>query len=813
MQLRIISGILIMLLIASYSKAQEHGAGDDFILKMHYYNLQKPYAALFVHFDKTVYTNNESVWFTGYILKGNPAKIYNTLSIALLNNADSTVAAEEKFVMANGLSFGNILLPDSLPPGNYSLIAYTNQLINGIPEDVFIQPVTIKTVTDANFTALLKITDTAQARTDSVRMLLKATTKDGRVLTGAEVIYTIGKGKQVIASGKTKTNAFGEHVFVVPAAKITAANNLLQVQVTADKEIKRIRLQLPVYDKEPVVKFYPEGGHLIDDMFCVVGVEVTTAVGEPLPATALLYENGHVLDTIQTDSYGMGHFELAPQPGNKYTLKLLNNGSAGKEYFLPATLPEGPVVGIRNALAEDSFTVKLSTMQTGMYHLVLHDYRQVYQVFDLQVKQPVSKELTFPLQDVPKGLIVVTLLDSVGRPWTERMIFAHYNRRSFIRITTDSQYYNTRQKVQLSLKLGGDTANGGKALVSIACVQENRLEARKMQDIESYFYLKHALQPMPYRYRPVSNDKTAVDYLQNVLLIKGWRRYTWQEMIQARPEDTLQQHVAMQFTGQVTKYEKQLKKPATLAVIHDSSIGILTTDTTGGFILDGESIVMAQGHKVMLAVSNDRVGEYNIEITDPYKVLNKKLGAEIAAVWEEPKSPVQDTRQTMIPGDEKVKTLAAVVVTPGGDNSLYGTKKNACGDYVCLYGILNCPNHPFGGREPVAGQAYYSPGSGGARVTYVGCNEMKRDNVIAVKGIYTHKEFYGSDYSVANPPDAEYISTIFWKHMAVVTSDKETTFSFYTSDIGGRFRIIVQGVTSNGVVYGEQVFTVRKPQD
>ncbi|MFT3827309.1 MAG: hypothetical protein QM731_25500 [Chitinophagaceae bacterium] len=794
--------------------AQMSDTSDAITRKMYYYSLQKPSATLFVHFDKTVYTNNETVWFTGYLLKGNNSNEYDALSVALLNNSDSTIAAEEKFVMASGLAFGNMLLPDSLPPGNYSLIAYTNQLVNGAPEDVFVQPVTIKTVTDATFTASIKITDSVRAGFDSTKVLLKAIAKDGRVLTGAEVSYTVGKGKSIVMTGKTKTNTFGEYTITIPASKITGSNNLLQVQVKLLKEIKKLRLQLPITDRRPFVKFYPEGGNIVDNMPCVVGFEVTTAIGEPLPATALLYENDEITDTIQTDSYGMGRFDLTPQPGSKYVIKLLNNtDAADKSYQLPATLPSGPVLSIRNALAGDSVIIRLATMQAGTFQVMLHDYRQVYQVFDVHVRQPVVRDVVFPLAGVPKGLLTVTLLDSLDRPYAERMIFAHYDRRSFVRIATDSQSYGTRQKVQLSLKLTGDTIGSNKAIVSIACVQENRLEAKKMQDIESFFYLKHDLLPMPYRYRPISGERAAVDYLQNVLLVKGWRRYTWQDMMLAEAADTLQLHETLQFTGDVKRWDKKLKKPMAIAVIRDSSLGIANTDSSGAFVLEGDNIVAVQGRKIVLAVNASNRDEYKIAVQDPYQEMNKKLAAEVAATWEEPLVPAQDTRQAMIPNDEKIKTLAVVVVTnkSGFDNSFFGPTKNACGDYVCPYNILNCPNHPFGGKIPVPGHTYRS--ATGSNIVYVACDETHRENFISVKGIYTHKEFYGSDYSVFNPTDPEYLSTIFWKHAAVITADKETKFSFYTSDIAGRFRIIVQGITNTGVIVGEQVFTVRKPEE
>lgn len=778
--------------------------------KMYYYNLQKPSATLFVHFDKNIYTNNESVWFSAYLLKGMANEAYSALSVALLNNADSTVAMQEKFLMANGLAYGNMLLPDSLPAGNYSLIAFSNQLVNGVPEDVFVQPVTIKSVTEPRFLASLKLGDSLKSLQDTIRVALKVNTKDFRVVRDAEVLYTVGKGKQLLLSGKAKTDFWGEYKIAIPAAKLNASNSLLQVQVKADKETRKLRMQLPVFDTLPKMNFYPEGGYMVEQLPVVVAFEVTAASGEPLPAIALLYENDLVKDTVHTDAFGIGKFRVKALPGKKYTAKLLGKTGTGKAYELPAALKEGAAIHVKNAIANDTVYIKLLTQHAGMYHMLLHNYKQVYQEFDLQAMQAVSKELSFSLAEVPRGVVAVTLLDSTGKPCAERMIFAHYDQRPVVTVATDSSVYATRKKVRLSLRIAGDTTITKNALVSVACVQENRLDLRKAQDIESYFYFKHDMAATQYPYRPLSNDPLILGYLQNILLVKGWRKYTWQDMQAAKPEDTVQRRSSLDVTGLVRKYEKPVKKPTPLVIIHTSSYKFFSTDSSGRFTLANDSMVMEQGKKAMLTVAgnNVRKSDYGIEINDPFAIWNKKLAVENTANWEEPKVPVQDTRFTLIPNNEKVRTLETVVVSTKNDNSVYGATRNACGDYVCMYNILNCPNHTVGGTMPIEGHTYSFPGGG--KIVYAGCNEVAHDNVVSVKGIYMHKEFYGSDYAVANPTEPEYISTIFWKHEAMLTPQAETTFSFYTSDITGRFKIVVQGITSNGVIYGEQTFNVIK---
>ena len=72
-------------------------------------------------------------------------------------------------------------------------------------------------------------------------------------------------------------------------------------------------------------------------------------------------------------------------------------------------------------------------------------------------------------------------------------------------------------------------------------------------------------------------------------------------------------------------------------------------------------------------------------------------------------------------------------------------------------------------------------------------------------------EYYPADYLQYNPSAPEYISTIYWKHLYKIIPGKETAIKFYTSDIAGAFKIIVQGVCANDVISAEKTFTVSKP--
>ena len=130
---------------------------------------------------------------------------------------------------------------------------------------------------------------------------------------------------------------------------------------------------------------------------------------------------------------------------------------------------------------------------------------------------------------------------------------------------------------------------------------------------------------------------------------------------------------------------------------------------------------------------------------------------------------------------------------------------SVCGDYVCMYNVFNCKNHTSGGTYPIVGMTY-----GGLTGPYKGCLAMSKseqNKFLKINGINYQKEFYLNDYK--DPQEPAFFSTIYWNYATILNSNKETDVSFYTSDITGKFRVVIQGVTTNDVVYAERFFEVK----
>lgn len=787
------------------------------IQKMEWYKIRKQQPALFVHFDKNVYAPNETVWCTGYLLGGSSSdKQQQVMAVALMRNEDSMALAEDRFVLSGGLSFGSLQLPDSLQPGYYRLIAYTNSLVDGKPAASFIQPVTIKTATKNNFSVSLKLGEPVTAQSDSVIVVLKASVNDiFTLVSDAPVNYTIGTGKHRL-SGSLITDAYGNLRFKLPMRLIYATDGSLQVRTTFKKESKLVQLQLPLPQKKMRVTFLPEGGNLAASVMNRVGWEVKDMLDEPLMTSGVLYQDGVIIDTIQTNGYGMGQFRFVPIAESRYSVRLISGGQPDTTtYLLPRAYTDQPSIKVEKAVCDDTLCLVVQqrnkTSAVQHYRFLVHNYSDAYRDFSVAVLPGAARTIKVALDEIPKGFAVITVLDSLGRPVAERLFFAHYNQHIVAAVTTDSSEYHTRQKIKLNIQLKDQAGKPVAGMVSVACVQDNRIDQRKMPDIESYFYLQQAMPALPYKKLPMNAAADSRDYLEDVLLVKGWRRYSWPELMQTVATDTSHVYQWLVWKGEVKKKEKKPVAPVHLSYVTEKGLGNMATDSTGRFTLSNDQLLLAHGKKLMLFVSDKRPDDYSIHVSNPYQETDRQVFERLSPDVPIDKVTERNSEALALKAGEAATTLATVTVTSSqSDHSFVAFGSNACGDYVCQYGILNCQNHPFG-TPPVEGKVYRSRSG---MITYLGCEKDKKQadqpHIVFLKGVYTAKEFYSADYTGMTPTEEMFLSTLYWNHLLPVSPERAAELSFSASDITGRFRVVIQGFTDGNLVTGEQLFRVVK---
>lgn len=156
---------------------------------------------LFVHLDKSIYTNNEQIWFSAYFLNRQSSLVQKQefISVSIISPQTKKVYLESKFIAADGFSFGNIPIPDTIPPGNYLFTAFGNLVdAQQQPAAVYQQLITIKSVIKNNFRAFIKPLDSLSTK-EKFYVQVKAENLSYLPLKKAEVIYTTDGSKKETA--------------------------------------------------------------------------------------------------------------------------------------------------------------------------------------------------------------------------------------------------------------------------------------------------------------------------------------------------------------------------------------------------------------------------------------------------------------------------------------------------------------------------------------------------------------------------------------------------------------------------------------
>ncbi|GAB3934508.1 hypothetical protein [Mucilaginibacter myungsuensis] len=777
------------------------------------YNNQKPSSVLFAHLDKTVYVNNETIWFAAYLLNPDSNLLkHQVISVGLVNDNTQKLIVEAKYPM-RGFADGNLIIPDTITPGNYSFIAITNLKVNGKPALRFVQPITIKTATQPPFTVSITL-DTLFKDLVNTRVLINAKGPDGP-LDKASVSYILGrnKDKSTRVMGEAKTNVLGSYTLLIPKNRINNLQHNLEVQVKHNKITKTVHLDIPVKKQINSVKFYPEGGNLVSGLISRVAWEAKTPAGTPIKASAVLYANSKPIDTIQTDSYGMGTFNISPTTAATYTAKLIRVKHDDVVYPLPTVLPAGVVMYMAESVANDTARLIVRSSFKGKFTLLVHNYREIFAAIDIDADKR-GRSVKIDLSNMPRGLTTVTVLDSYQKPVAEHMFFAHYDHRSNINIKVDDRQPGLRQKMTVKLKLDPLKTKASSALVSVACVQDNRLEVKKDNNIEQYYYLRNEIENIPAKENLMGSRAPDRKYLNDLLLIRGWSKYAWHEMMKAVPEDTIRRYDEFAYNGTVLKGKDSVKRAMRLLLRKDSGILIMVpTDQNGDFALTNGNVFAQKTDNRMRIRTTEASADHTVMLTDQYHLAQLGIAKGIEPEPFDP--PVTSDTKTFVFTPLKNATKLRQVNIKGKSDKLRGA--NDCGDYVCRYNILNCFNHPGDpeNRPPKIGETLREAGGGGL-IKYVHCGvgNVSAPGMTVFTGINNSKQYYGADYAVLNPLEPDYLSTVFWKHSVMLSKDKETELTFYTSDITGKFRIVVQGVTDKDVIYNEASFeTIAKKDD
>ncbi len=181
--------------------------------------------------------------------------------------------------------------------------------------------------------------------------------------------------------------------------------------------------------------FFPEGGDLVEEVESRIAFKATAPDGMPVDVTGdVLDSKGIKITSFASIHDGMGAFILQPRKGEQYKAVWQEQGQT-HETVLPAVKQYGLVLEADNEGNKINFKIKHAVKVPGcpfVYVVALMHQQLVYRAKAF-IDTTLSASGSIPIEEVPAGILQLTVFTPDEQPLAERIVFAEFIRLFFYR--------------------------------------------------------------------------------------------------------------------------------------------------------------------------------------------------------------------------------------------------------------------------------------------------------------------------------------------------------------------------------------------
>ena len=483
---------------------------------------------LYLHLNQPYYGAGDTMWFKAYLtdaVSHRPDTLSNFIYVDLADRRGKIIAARK--IKRDSLGFANgIPLPDTLPAGEYTLRAYTGWMLNFEPAFFFRRNINVGN------------TRSDRIRTDvtytSAQAIVRFADADGRPIRDAEADYELfdRNGKR-IEGVRQRTSATGALFVDLPHDSIRNGG-YIRMKLDEGGTAFRRTLFLQPEAHDFAVQFFPEGGELVAGVPRLVAFKAERADGYPEDVRgSVLDSRGDTVVSFVAEHDGMGTFLLCPLQGETYRA-LCRAG----EREIRATLPEvgEGACALTTAQAPGRILYKADGTVPPGSRLVGHIRGDCCCIVPVDTRRPAGTILT---DSLPEGILHLLLVDSTGRPRSERLVFLkRTGKQERWTVTPDKTRYGKREKVRVGIKLEDCDGKPVSADLSVSVTDRRAVRYDSLgDDIRTNLLLcsdiKGYVHNPGYYFR--DDDPVREHRLDLVMMTNGWRRFKTRNLYEPEP--------------------------------------------------------------------------------------------------------------------------------------------------------------------------------------------------------------------------------------------------------------------------------------
>ncbi|MCD8317452.1 MAG: hypothetical protein LUC45_00690 [Paraprevotella sp.] len=450
-----------------------------------------PQEKVYLHIDNTCYFVGDTIWYKAYVTRSDRQTLTDLSKILYVEllTPDGYLVERQQLEMPDGTAHGAFKLTDSLYAGYYELRAYTLWMLNfGQREHPH----------------------------------SKWTEK---------MFYNKSMAKEFFRD----YDKLYSRVFPVFDQPKTAGD------YTKDMTLRPMRRYFKTPKGKPALdlRFYPEGGELLEGTDGHVAFEANTKEGRHIDVTLSIQDkNGHEVVRTQTAGRGRGAFTLPSIPkGDRYKAVFQYEG-----YDYAVNLPEPTQEGCALHVTQTADSVCVALSCTGMEAPALglqvqHD--GVSKAFrEIRFDRNGECTVKLPSSQLPTGVNQFTLFDGQGRIYADRLIFVNHHDydRPRLSVTGVKPQYDPFEQITLQLQLTDTAAATPHLSLSVRDHATDELtydNGSLLTEMLLGSELKGFVENPGYYFE--ADDSLHRQALDLLMMIQGWRRYSWKIMSGTEP--------------------------------------------------------------------------------------------------------------------------------------------------------------------------------------------------------------------------------------------------------------------------------------
>lgn len=382
------------------------------------------------------------------------------------------------------------------------------------------------------------------------------------------------------------------------------------------------------------IRFFPEGGNLVSGLTSTIAFKAINIAGNGVTCRGVVLDQKQ--DTVarfQSNTLGMGTFELTPVRGNTYSARVITPTSTFSEN-LPTTFNEGYVMHLSNSDGRN-IRITVSTSATTMVPIVYLFANSRGQAGNARAVYLNNNQASFSVNpdSLGEGITHFTILNSNRQPVCERLWFKPAALRQMHIDVKLNPTTGTREKFTIDLTTSDPMAHPTAANLSMSVFLLDSLQSIPEENILNYCWLSSDLRgriESPGHYFATGDPSSATD-IDNLMLTQGWSRFRWEDILKNKPGyfDFRPETSGLTITGKITDKRTNLPPHPTIAYLSvpGRSFSFSTTlsrvDGTLSF-----SVGKFYGSKEIIVQTNNRTdSSLHIEIANPFSDRFSRLAS------------------------------------------------------------------------------------------------------------------------------------------------------------------------------------------